>query len=279
MRVINEKSSLINTLSDYKLEKKTIGLVPTMGALHEGHMELIRWARKECDVLVSTIYVNPTQFNNPDDLDKYPRTFDQDIELLTKNGCDIVFYPTDSEMYGNGSSVKIDFGDLGSVLEGEYRPNHFSGVGLIVSKFFNIVKPDFAYFGQKDLQQFAIIGALVQNLSFDLELRCVPTIRNTNGLALSSRNLRLTEDGKRNAQVFYQSLVNAKKMLERLTVEEVRLETQAFFEKSSVKLEYFAIVDKRTFKAVDAIETPENIAICVAGYVEGIRLIDNMLLN
>jgi len=110
-------------------------------------------------------------------------------------------------------------------------------------------------------------------------LRCVPTIRNTNGLALSSRNLRLTEDGKRNAQVFYQSLVNAKKMLERLTVEEVRLETQVFFEKSSVKLEYFAIVDKRTFKAVDAIETPENIAICVAGYVEGIRLIDNMLLN
>jgi len=280
MLVINEISQLIDIIDGYKIQKKIIGFVPTMGALHEGHLELIKVAKKECYIVISSIYINPTQFNNTTDLAKYPRTLDSDTKLLSENGCDLVFCPNDGEMYNKNEVINIDFGAIGNVLEGKYRKGHFNGVGLIISKFFNIVRPDIAYFGQKDFQQFTVIKMLVENLKFNVKLRCIPTIRAKSGLALSSRNMRLSEAGKEKAVAFYNSLSKAKKnLLEGISVKEVIKEAKIQFEKEEIELEYFEVVNSDTFVIINSMEVGENAAICVAGYVEGIRLIDNMLLN
>jgi len=280
MLVINETSILIDTIDTKKFQNKTIGFVPTMGALHDGHIELIRAAKLECDIIICSIYINPTQFNNVTDLEKYPRTLDDDINLLEKNGCDIAFCPSDKEMFKMGNTLTIDFGEIGKVLEGEFRPGHFSGVGLIVGKFFNIIKPNISYFGQKDLQQFSIVKSLVQNLNFNIQLRCIPTVRSKDGLALSSRNARLSKNGKEEALVFYDSLVLAKqKLLKGETVDDITKEIKSKFNSDIVKLEYFEIVHQDTFEKINTFNNPENIAICIAGYVEGIRLIDNILLS
>lgn len=280
MRVINEISSLTDALKSNKFVDKHIGLVPTMGALHDGHLELINSARKECDVVICSIYVNPTQFNNALDLEKYPRSIERDITILEKVGCDIVFCPRDEEIYSGENNLIIDFGELGNVLEGKFRPGHFNGVGLIVAKLFNMVQPDSAFFGQKDLQQFAVINSLVKGLNFNIELRCVATVRNENGLALSSRNARLTEEGIQNALIFYEALTVAKtKLLTGIPVKAILDKVGDLFEKNKVDLDYFVIVNKNTFSPITSLKNISETAICVAGSIEGIRLIDNMLLN
>lgn len=280
MRVINEISSLTDTLRAYKFENKIIGLVPTMGALHNGHLKLIDKAKEECDIVVCSIYVNPTQFNNSTDLEKYPRTIENDLYLLEKCNCDITFFPSDGEMYNDEARINFDFGKLGKVLEGEFRPGHFNGVGLIVAKFFNIVQPDFAYFGQKDLQQVAIINVLIKSLNYKIQLKCVPTVRNKQGLALSSRNMRLSDEGRQKALTFYNALTFAqKKMHEGAPVDSISNEVRTLFKEKGIELEYFEIVNKDTFEEISATEEQKNIAICIAGYLEGVRLIDNMLLN
>ena len=197
MHIFKEIKPLRAFLNQKRAEQESIGLVPTMGALHRGHLALIQASKAENKLTVCSIYVNPTQFNNSADLEKYPRTLPADIALLEEAGCDVLFCPGNQEMYRDVSTLTMDFGGVDKILEGKFRPGHFSGVGLVVSKLFNIVAPDRAYFGQKDFQQFSVIARLVKELQFGLELRRIPTLRESDGLAMSSRNMRLNESDRK----------------------------------------------------------------------------------
>ncbi|MFN7259602.1 MAG: pantoate--beta-alanine ligase [Cyclobacteriaceae bacterium] len=257
----------------------TIGLVPTMGALHEGHLELIRTSRSQNDITICSIYVNPTQFNNAVDLEKYPRTLDSDKEKLEKAGCDLIFAPSNEEMYQTKSEIGFDVGEIGSVLEGEFRPGHFNGVAQVVCKMFNIIQPNRAYFGQKDFQQYKVIEKLVDELQFDIQLTSVPIFRERSGLAMSSRNQRLNENEKEKATVFYQSLLVASELLKKgeqfITVKnKVR---QMCESTPNVKLEYIEWVDTKNLKPVQNVLAGS--VLLIAGYVGEVRLIDNLLLE
>jgi len=281
MEIFKEIQPLKTFLKDKRTQGSLIGLVPTMGALHKGHVSLVQACKQQNQVTVCSIYINPTQFNNPDDLLKYPRTLDNDIQMLEKAGCNAVFYPENKEMYPEQSVLKMDFGPLDKVMEGRYRPGHFSGVALIVSKFFNVIQPDHAYFGQKDFQQFAIIQKLVDELKFGLILHRVETLREPDGLAMSSRNLRLDNTQRAKAIIFYQSLIKAKKVIQdgqsisiakRLVKEE--------FEKAALRLEYFEVADSKNLNLLDDVKDTKNQPVmCIAGYVGEVRLIDNMFLD
>ena len=280
MHVFNEIPGLIDTLFAKKIQKKRIGLVPTMGALHQGHLQLVQVAKQVCDAVVCSIYVNPTQFNNLEDLKNYPRTLKSDLDVLEKNQCDIVFCPQDDIMYNSSDNLTLNFGEIESVMEGKFRAGHFNGVGLVVSKLLNIVKPDVALFGQKDLQQFVIIQKLVSDLMFDVELICVPIVREESGLAMSSRNKRLSSEGLIKATIFYNTLKYAKaKLKEGNTIECVNDMVHQKFDTAGVQLEYFCVVNKSTLTELTTVENINNTALCIAGYVEDVRLIDNMLLN
>jgi len=280
MEVFKEISTLREHLKTQRTEGKKIGLVPTMGALHEGHLTLVRSSIKENDITVCSVYVNPTQFNNQADLKNYPRELQKDIDLLKKEGCNVVFTPDDGVMYPDKASINISFGKLEEVMEGSFRPGHFNGVATIVSKLFNIVDPDKAYFGQKDLQQFLIIKQLVKGLSFPVELRCVDVVRESNGLAMSSRNLRLSQEDKKKSVILHQSLVNAKKSLsEGGAVQHVKSEATSFLDVDGVDLEYFEIVDGDTLREISNISEQKNVAICVAAFIGGVRLIDNIVFT
>src|SRR5688500_18015907 len=213
MEIFKQIAPLKAFLKEARQRGKSIGLVPTMGALHQGHLALIKASQSQNQVTVSTIFVNPTQFNNAADLLKYPRTIEKDTQLLKEVRCDVLFSPETEEIYPEKSIIKLDFGDLDKVMEGKFRPGHFSGVGLVVSKLLNIVEPDHAYFGQKDWQQFAVISRLVGELKFNVNLHSIPTLREPDGLALSSRNLRLTAEQRANGAVFYRALLTAKREL------------------------------------------------------------------
>ena len=280
MQIFNEIKSLRKVLFQYKIEKRSIGLVPTMGALHSGHLALINESKKECDVTICSIYVNPTQFNNSSDLENYPKTLDQDLLLLEQLDCDIVFCPKNQSIYANGNQIRFDFGNLDKVMEGEFRENHFSGVAMIVSKFFNIIQPNFAYFGQKDLQQFVIVKKLVDELLFNITLRCVPIVREENGLAMSSRNMRLTENGKKEALILYQSLTEAREELKKGgSIPDIKNKIKLKFAPLIMELEYFEVVNTLTLETVENITDRNQVALCIAGYIEKVRLIDNVLLN
>lgn len=261
---------------------QTIGFVPTMGALHQGHLSLINSSKKENDITVCSIFVNPTQFDNNEDLKKYPRNLQKDKEMLEANGCDILFVPSEREMYHKTSGiVKISFGYLETVMEGQYRPGHFNGVGIVVMKLFNIVAPDRAYFGQKDLQQFVVISNLVRELNINVTLRCMPILRENDGLAMSSRNVRLNEQERQNALIFYKSLKRAENLLaEGKPVRVVKQEMKEFFQaQPQANLEYFEIVNAQDLLPIEDDATHQkDIALCVAGYIGEVRLIDNMIL-
>jgi len=255
-----------------------------MGALHVGHLSLIQASKAQNDITVCSIFVNPTQFNNPNDLQKYPRTLDKDTLLLEKVECDAIFCPEASEMYPDKSIMRFEFGHLDKVMEGAFRPGHFSGVGLVVSKLFNIIQPTRAYFGQKDWQQFAVIRRLVDELNFDLELTSVPTSREDDGLAMSSRNLRLTPEQRQVATVFYESLVAAKQALQQgKTVQETRALVQTKFDERHVSLEYFELADSKNLNILENVKAfdapPGQPIMCIAGFVGEVRLIDNMFLQ
>ena len=252
-----------------------------MGALHNGHLALISSSKRENSLTVCTIYVNPTQFNNPVDLQKYPRNLDQDVELLRKVECDVVFCPDTEEMYGEKSYLKFDFGHLDKVMEGKFRPGHFSGVALVVSKLFNIVQPNNAYFGQKDWQQFAIINQVVSELKFDLTLNFIPTLRESDGLAMSSRNQRLNGHQRQKATVFYQALLAARESLKAGNdVSLVKALVGDMLEnKEGVSLEYFEVAESKNLNVLDIVKGADKPIMCIAGYVDDIRLIDNMFLD
>ncbi|MEG2666414.1 MAG: pantoate--beta-alanine ligase, partial [Bacteroidales bacterium] len=212
MKICKNKSELEATLQLLRNSGKTIGLVPTMGALHQGHASLLQRARQENDIVVSSVFVNPIQFNNPEDLQNYPRNFESDCKLLEENGCDLVFSPTVEEMYPKGESIEhFDFGSLEKVMEGKNRPGHFQGVGVIVSRLFKLIQPSTAYFGEKDFQQVAIIQNLVEQLHLPITIKPCPIIRESDGLALSSRNFLLTKDQRTLAPNIYKILYESKK--------------------------------------------------------------------
>ena len=281
MKIFKEISPLREFLNDVKTGRKTIGLVPTMGALHRGHLALVRASKTENSITVCSIFVNPTQFNNSADLLKYPRTLERDTKMLEEVHCDVLFSPEVTEMYPANSTLKLDFGPLDKVMEGAFRPGHFSGVGQVVSKLFNIIQPDRAYFGQKDWQQFAIIKKLVKELSFPVEVKSIPTLREQNGLALSSRNLRLTEEQHRDASVFFTVLDAAKKMiLQKHSFSKIKSEVKAIVERiPGIKLEYFEIADSENLTLLENVESSKRPIMCIAGYVGEIRLIDNMFID
>ncbi|MGE0588889.1 MAG: pantoate--beta-alanine ligase [Cyclobacteriaceae bacterium] len=279
MQIFEEIGPIRAYLDDQGRKGKSIGLVPTMGALHQGHLSLIGASKSENDLTVGTIYVNPTQFNNPTDLAKYPRSLETDIEQLTNAGCDVLFKPSNEVMYGEKNSLKFDFGQLDKVLEGKFRPGHFSGVALVVSKLFNIIQPQRAYFGQKDYQQFLVISRLVEELKFPLQLKSIPISREASGLALSSRNQRLSEEGKAKALLLVQCLRSTRdELLKGRNISDVRREVQARFDETpGVKLEYLELADSSTLEFLERGEK-NSAVILIAGFVDDVRLIDNMLL-
>lgn len=258
-------------------QQSSVGLVPTMGALHQGHLELVKAARAENDLVVCSIFVNPTQFNNPDDLSAYPRTLEADCRLLESVGCDIVFAPSVEEIYPYPLDLSLNFGTLETVMEGAFRPGHFNGVGIVVSKFFNLIQPHRAYFGQKDLQQTAIIKSLIRNLSYPIELRICPTVRESDGLAMSSRNVRLTPEERSIAPTIYRILNECKTALLEGTPVEVALKNarDAFSQQPAFRLEYIELVDADTLKPLN--ETGKANALCVAVHLGNVRLIDNIV--
>ncbi len=252
-----------------------------MGALHQGHLDLVAQCIQKSDISVVSIFVNPTQFNNLEDFEKYPQTLSEDLELLQDAGVDYVFAPTVETMYPSPTQLQFDFGELETILEGAFRPGHFNGVGVVVSKLFHIIQPDLAFFGQKDLQQVAIIRRLVQDLSFPIELQLVPTRREYDGLAMSSRNRRLNSDERSKALILHDSLVFAKKELESgrdwFTVQ--KSISQKFENTTGCQLEYFELVETDKFKVFSQFEPQEKTSICVAAYIGDVRLIDNLPIN
>lgn len=252
-----------------------------MGALHEGHLDLIKASKKTCDITVVSIFVNPIQFNNAEDFEKYPVLTDQDLSLLRQEEVDYVFLPSKESIYPESPVLSFNFGNLENVLEGEFRPGHFSGVGIIVSKLFNIIRPTIAFFGQKDLQQVAIIKRLMLDLSFPLEIQVVPTKREKDGLALSSRNMRLTSTEREKALLLIKSLNHAKnELLTGKSWLEVRNKVQQLFEEEPLtQLEYFELVHPETFEVFSEFDPHKKSSICVASFVGNVRLIDNLSIN
>lgn len=277
MHIFKEISPLRAHLRQHHSSHSSLGLVPTMGALHVGHQSLVQASKKENDTTICSIYVNPAQFNNPGDLVKYPRTFEADIERLTEAGCDVVFCPDNSEMYAESRHLAFDFGPLDKILEGEFRPGHFSAVALVVSKLFNIVQPDRAYFGQKDFQQFKIISRLVAELKFNLKVVCVPIVRERDGLAMSSRNMRLNENERKRATVLYQCLLKAREgLLQGKSFLGLREEARERCRLNGAKLEYLSLADRENLKPLEKITDGENAILLIAAQVGPVRLIDNL---
>lgn len=281
MEIFKQIDPLRAFLKTHRAAGKSIGLVPTMGALHAGHLSLINVCKAQNGITVATIYVNPTQFNNLSDLEKYPRTLESDVHLLESVGCEVLFCPDNAEMYPEKSVVTVDFGSLDKVMEGKFRPGHFSGVALVVSKLFNIIQPDHAYFGQKDFQQFAVIQKLVDELKFDLTLHRVPTSREPDGLAMSSRNLRLNSAQREHAIVFYQALTEANHHLRAgMRMKDVQALVKKKVENHpEIKLEYLELADSKNLNLLESVESENQPVLCIAGFIGDVRLIDNLLLD
>jgi len=259
---------------------KSIGLVATMGALHEGHMSLIGRCHGECDYTVVSIFVNPTQFGPSEDLARYPRTFDDDCRMCEAGGVDLIFAPDDKEMYPCENLTWVDVDKLGEHLCGASRQGHFRGVCTVVAKLFNIVKPDFAYFGEKDAQQLAVIGRMVSDLNMPVEIRRCPTIRAEDGLALSSRNKNLNAEQRKQAGCLYQALSKAKELTTAGQVRTsiiIRTMTEIIGRGSQAEVDYISIVDKDLLQPVKQIDRPVLIALAVR--VGGTRLIDNIIID
>lgn len=256
-----------------------VGFVPTMGALHAGHAELINTARRECGVVVVSIFVNPLQFNQQADLARYPRTLDADFALCRALGVDIVFAPSAEEVYPEPLECSVDVGRLADHLCGRFRPGHFRGVATVVLKLFQMVRPHRAYFGEKDAQQLAIVRRLVADFNLSIAVVEIPTVREADGLAMSSRNRHLSADERRLAPFLYQSLVEARRAIEsgeRSAVAVRRAAAATIPQSASVRLEYFEIIDPATMQPVEEIAPPVRVA--AALWVGSTRLIDNVLV-
>lgn len=281
MRVFSAPSPLQKVLREEELNGRSIGFVPTMGALHDGHLQLVTNCNNENDISVVSIFVNPLQFNNANDLDSYPRVLQEDLEKLEKSGVDIVFTPSSEDLYPRKPQVKIDFGSLSEAMEGKFRSGHFGGVGIIVSKLFHLVSPDRAYFGLKDLQQYLLVKKLVEDLSFQIEIVGVETVRESSGLAMSSRNRRLSSEGLSIAANIFKGLERFKNgVLEALDLDDLTADVLSFYATvDGLTIEYLEVVNAEHLSPVNSYQDLNELAVCVAGYVEGVRLIDNLYLR
>jgi pantoate--beta-alanine ligase len=266
-------------LSRQKKEGKTIGFVPTMGALHQGHLSLLQQANLDNDLVVCSIFVNPIQFNKPEDLQKYPRTLDQDIVQLRAIACDVLFVPSVQEMYPEPVLEKFDFGQLDKVLEGAFRPGHFNGVAVVVKKLFDIVMPDKAYFGMKDFQQLRIIQTMVATLNLPVEIVPQPTMREKDGLAMSSRNLRLSPKERLIAPAIYRILLGISEKLSNHSAREAEAWGVRQLNKyDEFRLEYLSIVGVNNLLPFHDGQEKQGAIVCVAVHLGKVRLIDNLIL-
>lgn len=279
MIVANTVEELNVALEKARNEGATVGFVPTMGALHAGHMALVERAGKSCDLVVVSVFVNPTQFNNPDDLKLYPRTPEKDAALLEKHGCSIAFFPSVDDVYPQGIQIpEVDLGKMDTVMEGAFRPGHFKGVVQVVWRLFDLVKPTKAFFGLKDFQQVAVIQHMVNILKLPVEIVPCPTLRELSGLAMSSRNMRLSEAEKEEAVVIFRTLSELKNKTEQLSPAELVALGTEMMNKSALRLEYLQIVDSHSLEALSDSWTSEATA-CISAYCGEVRLIDNMQLR
>ncbi|MDX1753131.1 MAG: pantoate--beta-alanine ligase [Salinimicrobium sediminis] len=282
MQILKEKDALKKQIAAFKKDNLSIGFVPTMGALHAGHLSLIKQALATCDKVVVSIFVNPTQFDNPDDLEKYPRSLAQDVERISQlSGEVIIFSPPASEMYGNTvSSEKFSFDGLEHQMEGKFRTGHFDGVGTIVKKLFEMVEPDKAFFGEKDFQQLQIVKKMVQKEQLNVEVIGCPIDREINGLARSSRNERLSPEARQNAAFIYQVLQKVKQEFGTKSASEINSWVSEEFKKNNaLELEYFEIADEETLMTMQEKEDNQKYRAFIAAYSGDIRLIDNIALN
>lgn len=280
MKIIHSINEMYSLSIKLREQGKSIGFVPTMGALHQGHLRLVDIAQQHNDIVVCSIFVNPIQFNNAEDLKKYPRNFQQDAEMLEASGCDIIFYPSVEEMYPEPVTHKYHFGIIDQVMEGKYRPGHFNGVAIVVKKLFDIVLPHRAYFGQKDYQQLAVIKALVKQEKMDVEIIPCPTIREKDGLAMSSRNQRLTADERRLAPVIYQTLVAAAQRSKDNSIDELKSWVEYTINSHApMRLEYYEISDAETLQPVSHLQPHQPVVACIAVFMGQVRLIDNLVFN
>lgn len=282
MEIFKTKASLQAYLQEARSTGQKIALIPTMGALHEGHLSLLNYAKPISDIRVCSIFVNPTQFNDPKDLEKYPRPIENDIRLLESVDCDILFLPSVDEMYPDKNEAwHLDLGELDQIWEGEKRPGHFQGVTQVVYKLFTLVQPDIACFGQKDFQQVMVIKRMIAMKDLAIQLAICPIIRDQDGLALSSRNARLSEAGKRTALALSRSLQYVKDHIhDPIPLAEIKDKAlQILTDTDGLSVEYFALCESSTLKEVSHIDFSKQHVALVTAWVEGVRLIDNMILN
>jgi len=279
MNVFSGIHAIHDSLSKERKSGKSVGFVPTMGALHEGHVSLIQRSIGENDLTVCSIFVNPIQFNNKKDLDNYPRTLDNDLKMLEKTGCDVVFIPSNEEIYPNGEtgSIDIDFGYLDKILEGKFRPGHFTGVAIVVKKLFEIVEPNKAYFGKKDYQQFLVISEMVKKCNLAVEIVPCIIVRDPDGLAMSSRNMRLTIGDRIIAPLIYETLSGVKEKAGTITVKKLKeWAVKKIIKNPAFVVEYIEIADKNTLLPLENWKTKEKAIVLAAVILNDIRLIDNI---
>lgn len=277
MKIFKKKSDLIHYLSLYD-QQKSIGFVPTMGALHSGHLALVEASKIDCDLTVASIYVNPTQFNNANDFKKYPKTLNYDLEKLQKLDCDIVYTPLNNDLYNEKEKAKnFDFGTLSINMEGKFRPGHFNGMATVIEKFFNIINPTKAYFGEKDLQQLQIVKMLVIQMQTQIKIIGIPTIREKNGLAKSSRNKLLSNNGRKKASLIFNCLNYC-----RVNMHQGILKLKEYikhrFKEEDINLEYCEIINSKNMLPIKRWREKNGNAVCIAAKIEEVRLIDNIIL-
>ena len=282
MEIINRRQRMSSVARKIRREQdRTVGLVPTMGALHEGHLSLVREARRMCDVVVVSVFVNPAQFGPGEDFERYPRDLTKDTALLTDYNVDYIFAPPVEEIYPKGFSTYVNVEGLSEPLEGASRPGHFRGVATVVTILLNTVRPDFAFFGQKDAQQALVIRRLVKDLAFDTEIVILPIVREDSGLAISSRNLYLNAEEQASAAVIHRALKQAKNAFkdgERSAARIADAVRSAIEAEPRARLDYIAVTDAETLEPLERIDERPTL-IAVAAYVGKTRLIDNMILN
>ena len=278
MNIFKEKNQLIKFLSNQK-QNIIIGFVPTMGSLHQGHLSLIKESQKKCDLTVCSIYVNPTQFNDKTDFKNYPKDLNKDLKLLDNVKCEVVYTPINNDLYNkNEVAKKYDFKSLANDLEGKCRPGHFNGVATIVEKLLNIIKPQYAFFGQKDLQQLCIIEQLVNDKKINTEIIGCKTIREKNGLAKSSRNKLLSKSDFELSSSIYKQLLFCKRNFEKIPLKEIRSHVLSNLKSDGFKIDYFEFIDLKTFTIQKEKIKGIKYAACVAVIISGVRLIDNIIL-
>lgn len=281
MILIRSAALLQQIVLTQKEEGRKVGFVPTMGALHEGHLSLLQLCQEQSDVSIVSIFVNPTQFNEASDLEKYPRTPEADEQALTEAGCDILFMPSVEDVYPAGTHVApdLDLGGLDVVLEGAFRPGHFAGVVQVVSRLLDITLTDRLFMGQKDYQQFAIIRRMISLQKRPVEIVMGPTVREKDGLAMSSRNVRLTEDFRRKAPLIHQCLQEAKASLGEKSIAEIEANALQQLKSAEFLPEYFSVVDALNLRPVENLMEGQSLVACVATWAGEVRLIDNLILS